>query len=90
MSELTAFAGLGFHHIVDPTAIDHLLFLLALGPVSVVSLARLLPVLVGLVMPPAAHPTHTSSAEVAASASRTGADDPSRSSGSAPASSVTS
>ena len=30
MSELTAFVGLGFHHITDSGALDHLLFLVAL------------------------------------------------------------
>lgn len=30
MSELISFLGLGFHHITDPAALDHLLFLVAL------------------------------------------------------------
>lgn len=33
MSELIAFGTLGFHHIVDVNAADHLLFLLALGAI---------------------------------------------------------
>lgn len=33
MSELLAFLGLGFHHIVNPEAADHVLFLLALAAV---------------------------------------------------------
>ncbi len=33
MSELLAFIGLGFHHIVNPEAADHILFLLALAAI---------------------------------------------------------
>jgi HupE / UreJ protein len=33
MSELAAFVALGFRHIVDPEAIDHILFLLALAAI---------------------------------------------------------
>jgi len=33
MSELLAFIQLGFHHIVNPEAADHILFLLALGAI---------------------------------------------------------
>lgn len=33
MSELRAFLGLGFHHIVNPKAADHILFLLALAAI---------------------------------------------------------
>lgn len=33
MSGLAAFVGLGFHHIVNPEALDHLLFLLALAAI---------------------------------------------------------
>ena len=33
MSELLAFVGLGFHHIVNPEAADHILFLLALAAI---------------------------------------------------------
>ena len=33
MSELLAFIDLGFHHIVNPEAADHILFLLALAAI---------------------------------------------------------
>jgi uncharacterized membrane protein YphA (DoxX/SURF4 family) len=33
MSDLLAFAQLGFHHIADPAALDHVLFLLALAAI---------------------------------------------------------
>ena len=33
MGEFAAFVGLGFHHIADPTAFDHMLFLLALAAI---------------------------------------------------------
>jgi len=33
MSELIAFVGLGLHHIADPNALDHVLFLLALAAI---------------------------------------------------------
>ena len=33
MSELLAFVRLGFHHITDPAALDHMLFLLALAAI---------------------------------------------------------
>ena len=33
MSELLAFIHLGFHHITDPEALDHMLFLLALAAI---------------------------------------------------------
>jgi hypothetical protein len=33
MSELLAFVRLGFHHITDPEALDHMLFLLALAAI---------------------------------------------------------
>ena len=33
MSDLLAFAQLGFHHIADPAALDHILFLLALAAI---------------------------------------------------------
>jgi hypothetical protein len=33
MSELLAFIWLGFHHIVDLSAMDHILFLLALAAI---------------------------------------------------------
>ena len=33
MSELLAFVRLGFHHITDPEALDHILFLLALAAI---------------------------------------------------------
>ena len=33
MSELLAFVGLGFHHIVNPEAADHILFLLVLAAI---------------------------------------------------------
>jgi hypothetical protein len=33
MSELLAFVHLGFHHITDPEALDHILFLLALAAI---------------------------------------------------------
>ena len=33
MSEFLAFVGLGFHHIVNPEAADHILFLLALAAI---------------------------------------------------------
>jgi len=33
MSELGAFMHLGFHHITDPGALDHILFLLALAAI---------------------------------------------------------
>jgi hypothetical protein len=33
MSELLAFVHLGFHHITDPEALDHMLFLLALAAI---------------------------------------------------------
>jgi hypothetical protein len=33
MSELRAFVQLGFHHIIDPEALDHILFLLALAAI---------------------------------------------------------
>jgi hypothetical protein len=33
MSDLATFINLGFHHIVNPEALDHILFLLALAAV---------------------------------------------------------
>ena len=43
MSELRAFLGLGFHHIVSPGALDHLLFLLVLvAPYRLAEWRRLL------------------------------------------------
>jgi hypothetical protein len=33
MSEFVGFLGLGFHHITDPSALDHLLFLFALAAI---------------------------------------------------------
>jgi hypothetical protein len=33
MSDLATFVKLGFHHIVNPDALDHILFLLALAAV---------------------------------------------------------
>jgi hypothetical protein len=33
MSDLSAFLRLGFHHITDPSALDHILFLLALAAI---------------------------------------------------------